>query len=133
MNLILGVCQVTLAGDEPKMFLQNQHICWSLNSQLFPVFEDKLINPTVGVYLPIIGFRIKVGMTIPNVRILDPGTYQKAHTHYSIQEIFRGEHVFHGISPVIFSTPISLPARSVFHGRAAKKDLAFGDRQGMVP
>ena len=33
-----------------------------------------VINPIVGVYIPIIGFPIKGWMTIPNTRSLDPGT-----------------------------------------------------------
>ena len=34
-----------------------------------------VINPIVGVYIPIIRIPIKGGMTIPNIRSLDPGTY----------------------------------------------------------
>ena len=47
------------------------HMCWSLNSHYFHIIGDKLINPIVGVQ----GFPIKGGMTIPNRRSLDPGTY----------------------------------------------------------
>ena len=35
---------------------------------------DKLINPIVGVYIPIITSPIKGEMTIPNTGSLDPGT-----------------------------------------------------------
>ena len=38
---------------------------------------DKLINPIVGVYIPIIAIPIKGEMTIPNIGSLDPGTYTK--------------------------------------------------------
>ena len=34
-----------------------------------------VINLIVGVYVPIIRIPIKGGMTIPNIRSLDPGTY----------------------------------------------------------
>ena len=34
-----------------------------------------VINPTVGVYIPIIRISTKCGMTIPNIGSLDPGTY----------------------------------------------------------
>ncbi len=34
-----------------------------------------VINPIVGVYIPIIRIPIKGGMTIPNTMSLDPGTY----------------------------------------------------------
>ena len=34
-----------------------------------------VINPIVGVYIPIIRIPIKGGMTIPNITSLDPGTY----------------------------------------------------------
>ena len=38
---------------------------------------DKLINPIVGVYIPIIRIPIKGGMTIPNIATLDHGTCGK--------------------------------------------------------
>ena len=34
-----------------------------------------VINPIVGVYIPIIRIPIKGEMTIPNIGSLDPGTY----------------------------------------------------------
>ena len=34
-----------------------------------------VINPIVGVYIPIIRIPIKGGMTIPNIATLDHGTY----------------------------------------------------------
>ena len=34
-----------------------------------------VINPIVGVYIPIIRIPIKGWMTIPNTRSLDPGSY----------------------------------------------------------
>ena len=34
-----------------------------------------VINPIVGVYIPIITIPIKGEMTIPNIGSLDPGTY----------------------------------------------------------
>ena len=36
-----------------------------------------VINPIVGVYIPIITIPIKGEMTIPNIGSLDPGTYVK--------------------------------------------------------
>ena len=35
-----------------------------------------VINPIIGVYIPIIRIPIKGWMTIPNTRSLDPGSYQ---------------------------------------------------------
>ena len=35
-----------------------------------------VINPIVGVYIPIIRIPIKGGMTIPNIGSLDHGTYK---------------------------------------------------------
>ena len=35
-----------------------------------------VINPIVGVYIPIIRIPIKGGMTIPNIATFDHGTYQ---------------------------------------------------------
>ena len=34
-----------------------------------------VINPIVGVYIPIIMIPIKGGMTIPNIATLDPGSF----------------------------------------------------------
>ena len=39
----------------------------SINSHYFHIIGDKLINPMVGVYIPIIRIPIKGGMTIPNI------------------------------------------------------------------
>ena len=50
-------------------------MCQGLNSHCFPIIGDKLINPIVGVYIPIIRIPIKGGMTIPNTRTFDHGTY----------------------------------------------------------
>ena len=36
-----------------------------------------VINPIVGVYIPIIRIAIKGGMTIPNTRSLDPGSFEE--------------------------------------------------------
>ena len=47
----------------------------SINSHYFRIIGDKLINPIVGVYIPIIRIPIKGGMTIPNIRSFDHGTY----------------------------------------------------------
>ena len=43
---------------------------------LFPytVIGDKLINPIVRVYIPIIRIPVKGGMTIPNIATFDHGT-----------------------------------------------------------
>ncbi len=45
-----------------------------LNSHYFHIIGDKLINPLVGVYIPIIRIPIKGGMTIPNIATFDHGT-----------------------------------------------------------
>ena len=48
-------------------------MCQGLNSHDFHIFWLMVINPIVGVYIPIIRrFPIKGGMTIPNIRSLDP-------------------------------------------------------------
>ena len=47
----------------------------SINSHYFHIIGDKLINPIVGVYIPIIRIPIKGGMTIPNIATFDRGTY----------------------------------------------------------
>ena len=41
----------------------------------FHIIGDKLINPIVGVYIPIIRIPIKGGITIPNIATFDHGTY----------------------------------------------------------
>ena len=51
------------------------HMCQGLNSHYFHLIRDKLINPIVGVYIPIIRIPIKGGMTIPNIETFDHGTY----------------------------------------------------------
>ena len=38
-----------------------------------------VINPLVGVYIPIIRIPIKGGMTIPNIATFDHGTYEFIH------------------------------------------------------
>ena len=47
----------------------------SINSHYFHIIGDKLINPMVGVYIPIIRIPIKGGMTIPNIATFDHGTH----------------------------------------------------------
>ena len=49
----------------------------SINSHYFHVIGDKLINPIVGVYIPIISIPIKGGMTIPNIATFDHGTFEQ--------------------------------------------------------
>ena len=41
-----------------------------------------VINPIVGVYIPIIRILIKSGMTIPNIATFDHGTYEKFNRVY---------------------------------------------------
>ena len=48
----------------------------SINSHYFHLIGDKLINPIVGLYIPIIRIPIKGGMTIPNIATFDHGTYE---------------------------------------------------------
>ena len=49
-------------------------MCQGLNSHYFHIIGDKLINPIVGVYKPIISIPSKGGLTIPNTMSLDTGT-----------------------------------------------------------
>ena len=45
-----------------------------------------VINPIVGVYIPIIRIPIKGGMTIPNIATFDHSTYEKScHSHAFLQ------------------------------------------------
>ena len=52
-------------------------MCQGLNSHYFHIIGDKLINPIVGVYIPILRIPIKGGMTIPNIATFDRGTYNR--------------------------------------------------------
>ena len=45
-----------------------------------------VINPIVGVYIPIVRIPIKGGMTIPNIATFDHGTYGRIGWH---RHIFR--------------------------------------------
>ena len=63
-----------MAGDVFRG-MRKIHMCQGLNSHSFHIIGDKLINPIVGVYIPIIRIPIKGGMTIPNMGSLDPGTH----------------------------------------------------------
>ena len=47
-----------------------------------------VINPIVGVYIPIIRLPIKGGMTIPNIATFDHGTYNPTNRG---QRFFRGD------------------------------------------
>ena len=49
-------------------------MCWGLNSHCFPMV-GMVINLIVGVYIPSIRIPIQGGMTIPNIRSFDCGTY----------------------------------------------------------
>ncbi len=42
-----------------------------------------VINPIVGVYIPIVRIPIKGGMTIPYIATFDPGTYKGYLLDYS--------------------------------------------------
>ena len=46
-----------------------------------------VINPIVGVYIPIIRIPIKGGMTIPNIATLDHGTHGKLTAQVVVGEI----------------------------------------------
>ncbi len=50
------------------------HVGQGLNSHYFHIIGDKLINPIVGVYIPIIRIPINGGMTIPNIATFHHGT-----------------------------------------------------------
>ena len=49
-------------------------MCRVLNSHCFPMVGD-VHQPNSRIYIPIIRIPIKGGMTIPNIRSLDCGTY----------------------------------------------------------
>ena len=51
-------------------------LCWGLNSQCFSEV-GMVINLIVGVYIPIVRIPYKGGMTIPNMRSLDPATTER--------------------------------------------------------
>ena len=51
-------------------------MCQGLNSHYFHIIGDKLINPIVGVYMPIVRIPIKGGRSpIPNIATFDHGTH----------------------------------------------------------
>ena len=64
----------TLKRKRKETLKQSTHLCWGLNSHCFPMV-GMVINLIVGVYIPIIRIPIKGGMTIPNIRSLDCGTF----------------------------------------------------------
>ena len=49
-------------------------LCWDLNSHCFPMV-GMVINPIVGVYIPIIRIPTNGGITIPNIATFDHGTF----------------------------------------------------------
>ena len=53
------------------------YMCQGLNSHYFHIIGagHRVINPIVGVYIPIIRIPIKGGMTIPNIATFDHSTY----------------------------------------------------------
>ena len=63
-----------LEGNTP--IFRNIHMCQGLNSHYFPIIGDKLINPIIGFYIPIIRIpSLKVG-GFPSPRtkeLIDPG------------------------------------------------------------
>ena len=59
-----GFCVYVVAWGVPGL----------INSHSFHIIGDKLINPIVGVYIPIIRIPIKGGMTILNIATFDHGT-----------------------------------------------------------
>ena len=63
-------------------------MCQGLNSHYFHIIGDKLINPIVGVYIPIIRIPIKGGMTIPNIATFDHGTYVSSNLSMYIDHIY---------------------------------------------
>ena len=75
-------------------------MCQGLNSHYFHIRGDKLINPIVGVYIPIIRIPIKGGMTIPNIATFDHGTYDQPKQCISIRELPQNYHTF-----VLFDSP----------------------------
>ena len=55
---------------------------------LFPYNRGKVINPIVGVYIPITRIPIKGGMTIPNIATFDQGTVLFLYSHLKILHAF---------------------------------------------
>ena len=88
-----------------------------LNSHYFHTIGDKLINPIVGVYIPIIRIPIKGGMTVPQKKRLltmahiirfecflgiDPGQLPAGNNGCLVQMIFLFKGVFFFGSMLIF-------------------------------
>ena len=62
------------------VFLTILHMCQGLNSHYFHI-KGMVINPIVGVYIPIIRIPIKGGRSpIPNIATFDHGTYQSTYS-----------------------------------------------------
>ena len=57
-----------------------------------------VINPLVGVYIPIIRIPIKGGMTIPNIATFDHGTYDLQNTSSQMTEGFHYEVAHLGVT-----------------------------------
>ena len=49
-----------------------------------------VINPIVGVYIPIIRIPIKGGMAIPNIATFDRGTYKPIYGNFAIYITLQG-------------------------------------------
>ena len=58
------------------------HFCQGQNSHYFHITGARLINPIVGVYIPLIRIPTKGGMNIPNIGSLDPGTRDSKLVHH---------------------------------------------------
>ena len=58
-------------------------MCQGLNFHYFHII-GMVINPIVGVYIPMIRIPIKGGMTIPNIATFDHGTYVAMITSFEL-------------------------------------------------
>ena len=76
-------CHCTLANSRftggcclVKYRISSTYVRSGLNCHYFNIIGDgRVINPIVGVYIPIKRIPIKGGMTIPNIATFDHGTY----------------------------------------------------------
>ena len=63
-EMVFVLLEIARKG-KPRRSVIETYVPGSINSHYFHIIGDKLINPIVGVYIPIIRIPIKGGMTIP--------------------------------------------------------------------
>ena len=78
--------EVTVTGG--SRWVLQPDVRSGVNSHYFHIIGDKLINPIVGVYIPIIRIPIKGGMAIPNIATFDHGIYTPPESQWLVQMYF---------------------------------------------